>query len=65
MVVVREQFLTLSKKYHPDVTKGDSEEANKKFIQIKEAFDRLGEMDKDRDGELFLKEKPQPLPKKE
>ena len=60
MKVVREQYLKLAQKYHPDVT---SEKSNEKydpknndeaFVNVKESFDRITTLDKESNGQLFL-----------
>ena len=52
---IREQYLKLAQKYHPDATaKAETEEQEEAFIQMKESFDRLIELDKDSKGKLFV-----------
>ena len=56
---IREQYLKLAQKYHPDAVKGgeakaQTEEQEEAFIQMKESFDRLVELDKDSKGKLFV-----------
>jgi curved DNA-binding protein CbpA len=42
---IKKAFITLSKKYHPDLT-GSNEAATKKFVAVKEAYDTLRDPDK-------------------
>lgn len=45
---IKQAFIQLSKKYHPDIT-GSNEAATKKFVQVKEAYDVLKDEQKRRD----------------
>ena len=56
MKKVREQYLKLAQKYHPD--SGGQQAANPdddaKFIKAKESFDRIVVLDKESNGQLFM-----------
>ena len=56
--LVREQYLKLAQKYHPDTSDQSNQEqvsANEEtFIRVKESFERLVFLDKDSKGQLFV-----------
>ncbi len=47
---VKEQYLHLAQKYHPDASKDTSTDSISKFIAVKQAYDRLLELDKQSQG---------------
>ena len=51
--VIREQYLRLAQKYHPDASVEDKA-PNEQFIRVKESFDRLSQLDKESKGKLFI-----------
>ncbi len=57
---VQEQFKKLAKKYHPDATEQkllDQETIDhyhEKFIMLKEAYDRMIELNQEKTGKLFM-----------
>jgi len=56
--IIREQYLKLAQKYHPDVSTesangADTSENEERFIKVKDSFDRLVFLDKDSRGQLF------------
>lgn len=55
--VIKVAYKALAKKYHPDVFKGDSKEAEKKMKQINEAFETLSDEHKRRRYDEFLRNK--------
>lgn len=48
---VKEQYLKLAQKYHPD-SGAEADEAV--FINVKESFDRIVQLDKESNGQLFI-----------
>ena len=48
---VKEQYLKLAQRYHPD-SGAEADEAA--FIKVKESFDRIVQLDRDSNGQLFL-----------
>ena len=51
---IRDQYLKLAQKYHPDAAVSEDSAPNEQFIQVKESFDRLTELNKESKGKLFI-----------
>lgn len=56
MKLVREQYLKLAQKYHPDTVQDKKTFKNndEAFIQVKESHDKIVILNKEQNGELFL-----------
>ena len=54
---IKEQYLRLAQKYHPDVVANsdehDESSAEEMFIEVKSSFDRLVELNEQFDGNLL------------
>lgn len=54
MKAVKDQYLKLAQKYHPDRSSSGSGKEDKAFIDAKAAYDRVVAMDRDFKGGLFV-----------